>query len=140
MIAARDRGAISALHLRKVFPKEQFVPPRERSGICKGRTRKTEVPVVRDLSFSVPKGECLGLLGPNGAGKTTSFGMITGELQPTSGDAQLHGHDIATEAAQAFQHLGLCPQFDAQYDHLTCNEHLRLFARLKGVPEDQVPF
>ena len=42
--------------------------------------------VVRSVSMEINRGEVVGLLGPNGAGKTTSFYMITGMIQPTSGD------------------------------------------------------
>lgn len=46
---------------------------------------------VNDISFRVGRGECLGLLGVNGAGKTTTFKMLTGEEQPTAGDAFIDG-------------------------------------------------
>lgn len=46
---------------------------------------------VRDISFSVEKGEIIGLLGPNGAGKTTTLKMLSGILHPTSGQALVGG-------------------------------------------------
>lgn len=46
---------------------------------------------VRGLNFGVKKGECFGLLGINGAGKTTTFKMLTGEIFPTTGYANLMG-------------------------------------------------
>lgn len=46
---------------------------------------------VRDISFSVERGEVIGLLGPNGAGKTTTLKMLSGILYPTSGIAQVDG-------------------------------------------------
>ena len=51
-------------------------------------------PVVRDVSLSVQRGEVVGLLGPNGAGKTTCFYMITGLIQPDTGEIRLDGTDI----------------------------------------------
>ena len=42
--------------------------------------------VVRDVSFSLNKGQVLGFLGPNGAGKSTTMKMLTGNLAPTSGN------------------------------------------------------
>jgi ABC-type multidrug transport system ATPase subunit len=56
---------------------------------------------VRGLSFGVPPGDCFGLLGVNGAGKTTTFRMLTGDLQPTAGDATIDGHHLATNRDQA---------------------------------------
>ena len=47
---------------------------------------------VDRVCLGVPAGECFGLLGVNGAGKTTTFQMLTGDLQPTSGDATLSGY------------------------------------------------
>ena len=49
---------------------------------------------VRDISFSVDRGEIVGFLGPNGAGKTTTLRMLTGYLPPTSGSARVAGFDI----------------------------------------------
>lgn len=47
---------------------------------------------VDSVSLGVPAGECFGLLGVNGAGKTTTFQMLTGDIQPSSGDATLNGY------------------------------------------------
>jgi len=52
------------------------------------------VHAVRELSFSVGKGEVYGFLGPNGAGKTTTIRMITGLVHPDSGLIKIDGHDI----------------------------------------------
>lgn len=46
---------------------------------------------VRDVSFTVERGEIVGLLGPNGAGKTTTLKMLSGILFPTSGNAVIDG-------------------------------------------------
>jgi ABC-type multidrug transport system fused ATPase/permease subunit len=43
---------------------------------------------VSDVSFGVQKGECFGLLGPNGAGKSTIFGILSGQIVPTTGDIE----------------------------------------------------
>ncbi|MEM2703931.1 MAG: ATP-binding cassette domain-containing protein, partial [Candidatus Bathyarchaeia archaeon] len=49
---------------------------------------------VKNLSFSVSKGEILGLIGPNGAGKTTLINLITKYLQPDGGTILFKGEDI----------------------------------------------
>ena len=54
---------------------------------------------IRDLSFSVEKGEILGFLGPNGAGKTTVINLLTGVLRPSAGRILLEGEDITALAA-----------------------------------------
>ena len=49
---------------------------------------------VKDVSFSLKRGELLGLIGPNGAGKTTAFNMIAGYLKPNSGSVNFAGRDM----------------------------------------------
>ncbi|CAF0720825.1 unnamed protein product, partial [Brachionus calyciflorus] len=98
---------------------------------------KKQFIAVKNLSFGVPEGECFGLLGVNGAGKTTTFKMLTTDLEPTSGDVLVReGHNLidALNNKKAYWNkIGYCPQFDALYDELTPDEHIRLFARVKGV-------
>ncbi|KAK1277195.1 ABC transporter A family member 1 [Acorus gramineus] len=93
---------------------------------------------VHSLTFSVQQGECFGFLGTNGAGKTTTLSMLTGEESPTSGTAYIFGKDILEHPKAARQNIGYCPQFDALLEFLTVQEHLELYARIKGVPEIRV--
>nr|XP_040569768.1 phospholipid-transporting ATPase ABCA1-like [Lepeophtheirus salmonis] len=88
---------------------------------------------VDKLSFGVRRGECFGLLGINGAGKTTTFKMLTGDINPTSGDAFINGYSIFNEMGRCRQSLGYCPQEDALHPLLTGREHLELYSRLRGV-------
>ncbi|XP_046463654.1 ATP-binding cassette sub-family A member 7-like isoform X2 [Daphnia pulex] len=96
--------------------------------------RGTE-PATNRLSFGLKKGECFGLLGVNGAGKSTTFKMLTGDETVTSGNAFVGGYSILSNLTEAQQNLGYCPQEDALLSLLTGAEHLRLFARLRGVPQ-----
>nr|XP_045614978.1 phospholipid-transporting ATPase ABCA3-like isoform X2 [Procambarus clarkii] len=93
---------------------------------------------VNHLNLGVPLGECFGLLGINGAGKTTTFKMLTGDLPVSSGDAFVNGYSIKSDLKKVQQEIGYCPQFDALHDHMTGRESLRMFARLRGVPERQI--
>ncbi|XP_073427516.1 retinal-specific phospholipid-transporting ATPase ABCA4 [Dendrobates tinctorius] len=95
-------------------------------------------PAVDKLCIGVRPGECFGLLGVNGAGKTTTFKMLTGDIDVTSGDATVAGYSILTNIADVHQNMGYCPQFDAIDELLTGREHLQLYARLRGVPQDEV--
>merc|ERR1711871_1110969 len=81
---------------------------------------------------------CFGLLGVNGAGKTTTLGMLTGDASPTEGNAWVNGYSIINDMQNVRRGVGFCPQFDALLDDMTGREHLRLFARTKGVPEESV--
>uniref|UniRef100_A0A8B9DPT7 ATP binding cassette subfamily A member 4 n=1 Tax=Anser cygnoides TaxID=8845 RepID=A0A8B9DPT7_ANSCY len=82
--------------------------------------------------------QCFGLLGVNGAGKTTTFRMLTGDTDVTSGDAVVAGNSILTDISSVHQNMGYCPQFDALDDLLTGREHLYLYARLRGVPAEEI--
>ncbi|XP_032221027.2 phospholipid-transporting ATPase ABCA3-like isoform X2 [Nematostella vectensis] len=94
---------------------------------------------VDHLSLGVPMGECFGLLGINGAGKTTTFRMLTGDETMTSGTATVDNYDIRRNMNQVRQRIGYCPQFDALIDQMTGREVLYMYARLRGVPEQDIP-
>ncbi|XP_071800403.1 phospholipid-transporting ATPase ABCA1-like isoform X2 [Asterias amurensis] len=93
---------------------------------------------VDRMCVGIPKGECFGLLGVNGAGKTTTFKMLTGDTQVTSGSAYVNGFSILKNMKRVSQSIGYCPQFDALNDLLTAEEHLAFYARLRGVPEEDI--
>uniref|UniRef100_A0A671UT72 P-type phospholipid transporter n=1 Tax=Sparus aurata TaxID=8175 RepID=A0A671UT72_SPAAU len=95
---------------------------------------RKSTPAVDRLCVGVPAAECFGLLGINGAGKTTTFKMLTGDIPVSS----TNSHYIRTEMRNVHQNLGYCPQFDAIDDLLTGKEHLEFYARLRGVPEEEV--
>ncbi|XP_026050131.1 ATP-binding cassette sub-family A member 1 isoform X1 [Astatotilapia calliptera] len=95
-------------------------------------------PAVDRLCLGIPRSECFGLLGVNGAGKTSTFRMLTGDTPVTHGEAFLSQHSVLTEMERVHQLMGYCPQFDAISDLLTGREHLELYARLRGVPEEFV--
>ena len=93
---------------------------------------------VDRITFGLQRGQCFGLLGINGAGKTTTFSMISGENAPTKGTAVLCGMDMIEEPVKVRRLLGMCPQSHALLDLLTVREHLELFGRIKGVPEEDM--
>ena len=88
---------------------------------------------VKDISFSVGKGEIVGFLGPNGAGKTTTLRMLTGYLPPTSGSARVAGFDIFRESLQARARIGYMPENVPLYEDMRVREYLRFRAQLKGL-------
>jgi ABC-2 type transport system ATP-binding protein len=94
-------------------------------------------PALRDVSFSVEKGEILGFLGPNGAGKTTTMRILTGYLPPTSGSARIAGFDIGTHSLEARRHIGYLPESVPLYKELTVYEYLDYVARLRAIEAPQ---
>ena len=93
---------------------------------------------VRSLNLALYEGQVTGLLGPNGAGKSTTVAMLTGLAPPTEGDALVAGHSLRGALADARRVLGVCPQTNVLFPSLTCEEHLRVYATLKGVPAEEV--
>jgi ABC-2 type transport system ATP-binding protein len=87
---------------------------------------------VNGLCLEIEQGETFGLLGPNGAGKTTTLSLLATLLEPTEGDAQIHGHSLREEIAAVRRLVGLVPQDLALYPNLSAEENLRFFARLYG--------
>ena len=88
---------------------------------------------VRDVSFSVAKGEIIGFLGPNGAGKTTTLRMLTGYLPPSSGSATVAGFDIFRQSIEARKRIGYMPENVPLYDDMRVREYLNFRARIKGL-------
>ncbi|WP_018877955.1 daunorubicin resistance protein DrrA family ABC transporter ATP-binding protein [Thioalkalivibrio sp. ALE28] len=88
---------------------------------------------VDGVDLRVPTGQVLGLLGPNGAGKTTVVRMLATLLAPTAGTARVGGFDVAREAAQVREIIGLTGQYASVDEKLTGRENLILIARLLGL-------
>lgn len=93
---------------------------------------------VNNLNLNIYEGQVTALLGRNGAGKTTTMSMLVGMFPPSSGTAIVDGHDVVEDPAHARASMGLCPQFDILFDNLTVDEHLYFYARLKGMPANQI--
>ena len=66
---------------------------------------------LKDVSFSVEKGEIKAMIGPNGAGKTTMFDVLTGILRPTAGEVFLHGNSISGLRPDRITELGMIRTF-----------------------------
>ena len=64
---------------------------------------------VENVSFYVDKGDVFGLLGVNGAGKTTTFKILSGEIQPTSGNGFIASFNISNDINEARKQIGYCP-------------------------------
>ncbi|GIY69239.1 ATP-binding cassette sub-family A member 3 [Caerostris darwini] len=102
------------------------------------RTGMTSKLAVNDVSLNIYHGQITALLGHNGAGKTTTINILTGLYTPTSGTATINGYDILTEITKARRGFGVCPQHNVLYDTLTVEEHLKIYAAMKGVPWNQL--
>jgi len=88
---------------------------------------------VRQVSFSVAKGEILGLVGPNGAGKTTTLRALGGIHPPTDGQVRICGFDILHDPIEAKRRLAFFPDEPRLFDYLTVEEHLQFIAGIYRV-------
>jgi len=92
-----------------------------------------KVTAIKDVSFSVKKGEIVGLLGPNGAGKTTTLRILACYLSATGGDVRVGGADIFSDSYAVRQKIGYLPESVPLYTDMRVCEYLRFRGGLKGM-------
>ena len=109
------------------------------SKVFQQRGTKDKLLAVNGVSVSIPKSQCFGLLGVNGAGKTTTFKMLTTELVPSGGDANINGVSLVESQIEIRKDIGYCPQFDGLNATLTAKEHIEYYAKLRGISSDEIP-
>jgi len=97
-----------------------------------------EIEAVRGIDFEVPVGETFGFLGPNGAGKSTTIKMLCTLARPTSGSAQVAGHEVTADRDAVRRNIGLVFQDTTLDNYLTGAQNLRFHAALYGVPAPAV--
>lgn len=88
---------------------------------------------VREISFSLPRGEIFGLLGPNGAGKSTTISMLAGLLSPTSGQITIKGLNLSENLLKVKQYVGLVPQEIALYPTISARDNLIFWGQVYGL-------
>lgn len=91
---------------------------------------------VADLNIHVQKGRIYGLLGRNGAGKTTTMKMLLGLTKPTSGEVKIWGKSLQGNEKKLLPRIGSLIESPGFYPNLTATENLRIFATLRGVPNN----
>jgi ABC-2 type transport system ATP-binding protein len=95
------------------------------------------VVAVRDVSFSVGKGEVVGFLGPNGAGKSTTLRILAGFLGATSGMVKINDFDILDQSLEARSTMGYMPEAAPLYPEMRVREYLGFRAAVKRVPRGE---
>jgi ABC-2 type transport system ATP-binding protein len=103
--------------------------------------RYGELYAVRSIDLNLQHGDLFGFIGPNGAGKTTTMRIIATLLQPTWGEAYVHGHSIYTKPKEVRRLVGYMPDFFGVYDDMKVIEYLEFFAatyRIRGPKRREV--
>lgn len=93
---------------------------------------------VNDMSFTANKGQVLGFLGPNGAGKSTTMKMITGFLEPTSGQIKVCGINIFDDPIAVKSKIGYLPEGAPSYGEMEVGQFLFFVAALRGIKQSMI--
>lgn len=93
---------------------------------------------IRDVTFTVPKGQVCAFLGPNGAGKSTTMKILTGYLTATSGVARIAGIDMRGDRMQALRRLGYLPENGPLYPEMTPLGILRFYGSARGMSKSRL--
>ncbi|MFC1435653.1 alpha/beta fold hydrolase [Streptacidiphilus sp. N1-3] len=104
------------------------------TGLSKRYARSADRYAVRDLSFTVERGQVLGLLGPNGAGKTTTLRMLMGLIRPDGGEIRVFGQVVHPGAA-VLSRVGSFVEGPGFLPHLSGRANLDLYWRATGRPD-----
>ncbi len=93
---------------------------------------------IKDISFSIPKGQIVAFLGPNGAGKTTTMKILSGFLAASEGRASVAGFDVYTQRLEAAKRLGFLPENGPLYDDMTPAELLKFFGEARCMEKGEL--
>lgn len=96
-----------------------------------------KVQALRDVSFSVGRGEVFGIIGPDGAGKTSLYRILCSLLLPDDGTASVDGYDVVNGLKEIRRRVGYMPGRFSLYQDLTVEENLRFFATLFGTTVEE---
>ena len=88
---------------------------------------------LKDISFTISKGEIVGFLGQNGAGKTTLMRILTSYLPTTSGDVFIGGENVVKDSLAVRRKIGYLPETLPLYPNMSVKEYLLFAAQLKDV-------
>jgi ABC-2 type transport system ATP-binding protein len=95
--------------------------------------RYSGIPAVEDVSFTASAGEITGYLGANGSGKSTTMKMITGLIEPSSGEILFDGRSVREDLMTFRQRMGYVPEEPYLYTHLSGMEYLVMVAQLRDM-------
>jgi ABC-2 type transport system ATP-binding protein len=121
----RDVPAVEVLNLTKVFRR------RDRKA---GRFARRPLQALRDVSFTMERGECVAILGQNGSGKSTLVRLLSTLLLEDGGEARVFGHDVFREARTIRRLVNRVSVEASFFKKMSAHENLSYAARFYGMP------
>src|SRR5206468_73732 len=92
---------------------------------------------LSNLNLTVNRGDLFGFIGSNGAGKTTTLRILATFLAPSSGKAEVLGHDVVKDADAVRHTIGYMPDFFGVYKDMEVTEYLDFFGACYKIPSAQ---
>lgn len=96
------------------------------------------VRAVKDISFEIKQGECVGFLGLNGAGKSTVLQLLSCLLLPTSGRVTIGGFDVVDDSHEIRRFVGYLPEVPPLYPEMTVSDYVEFAGRLRGLKSGEL--
>jgi ABC-2 type transport system ATP-binding protein len=94
-----------------------------------------DVEALKNIELNIEAGEFFGCFGPNGAGKTTLLRILSGQLEPTQGTAQVLGIDVQKNPMDVKKLVGIVPEVESPPSYLTGREYLFFVGRVRKVDD-----
>lgn len=95
-----------------------------------------QVPVLKDINFTIRYGDIVGLIGLNGAGKSTLLKTILGLIEPQEGSVTIEGQSMIDNHQHYAQSIAYIPETPILYEELTLQEHIEMTALGYNIPID----
>lgn len=97
----------------------------------------SQLPVLKDVNFTINGGELVALIGLNGAGKSTTIKEIIGLLQPQKGTIAINELTLAKDPENYRKQIGYIPETPSLYEELTLKEHIEVTAMAYDIPKEE---
>lgn len=97
----------------------------------------SQLPVLKDVNFTINDGELVALIGLNGAGKSTTIKEIIGLLQPQKGTIAINELTLAKDPENYRKQIGYIPETPSLYEELTLREHIEVTAMAYDIPKEE---
>ena len=93
---------------------------------------------VDNIDLSVSRGEVVGFLGPNGAGKSTTMKMLTGFLEPDSGQIFINNINLKSDPLKAKEYIGYLPEGAPSYSDMIVADFLSFIGKMRGLNDNSL--